>query len=384
LTTRFIEAFGPDVVIRSFGWSGRNRFSDRVKAGKELAACLKKAFDDYPRARHYVIAHSHGGAVAFYATKDAIVHERLSGICCLAIPFIHIRPRDWGPYAQDQALMGTVAVMVLPVLCYLRNVDWAAASRWGSVFRDGITGILLAGVLGVLIGAMWLIDYCLHSWEDDVRLPEWPSNRVLLIRATADEALGSLIAVQLFSFLGNRLWTAVSVLFGRPATWILSKQLELLDPRKHWIRFLVVVSSTVILAQYLGAPWGILVGALPLAGFAIWFAMGILMTVLILPLAILLSLLLLPFGPGLPIVGLFFDIAAEPTPPGEWRVFHVGDAATRERWFGNDSGAAPSRARGLFDLMHSEPRVDERVHGMIVNWIQEQSVKSSAAAPSST
>jgi hypothetical protein len=384
LSKRLKEAFGPDIVIRSFGWSGRNRFSHRVKAGSDLALCLRALFDDHPDSRHFVIAHSHGGTVAFYATKDAKVHGRLSGICCLATPFIHVRPRDWGPYAEDQTVAGIVSVMMLPLLYSLRNIRLAAASRWESVFWDGLTGILMAGVLAVLLGATWLIDRRIASWEQTVRLPDWFSDRVLLIRATADEALGSLMAAQLFSFLGNRLWTAASLFFGRPIDWIVRRQIALLDPSKHWIRFGAVLLITSSLAQYWGNPWGLVPFGLLFAGLAASLVLGILMTVLILPLALLLSLLLLPFGPGLPIVGLFWDIAAEPTPPGEWRVVHLGNAATREQWFGTkDPGAPPPRARGLFDLMHSEPHVDGRVHDLIVQWIREQSLSSSTAASSS-
>lgn len=69
-----------------FRWSGRNSISARHKAAKAFGTLVMESRSKWPLAKHIVVAHSHGGAVALSAflTSSAAV----DGIACLSTPFL--------------------------------------------------------------------------------------------------------------------------------------------------------------------------------------------------------------------------------------------------------------------------------------------------------
>ncbi len=93
-------------VFQPFVWSGRNRHSDRLAAADLLKACVLEGVQLYPESNHFVIAHSHGGNILYYALRDAEFACTLKGVVTLSTPFIHVNRRplpqklrsslDWG------------------------------------------------------------------------------------------------------------------------------------------------------------------------------------------------------------------------------------------------------------------------------------------------
>lgn len=77
---------GP-IAFQIFDWGGRNRHGDRVHFARLLAAKITENSTACPRARHYLICHSHGGNVALYALRQSGLAELVSGIVCLNTPF---------------------------------------------------------------------------------------------------------------------------------------------------------------------------------------------------------------------------------------------------------------------------------------------------------
>lgn len=65
------EHLGPSTIFRRFRWSGKNRHKARSKAANELHDYLARNFNSWPKAKHFVVAHSHGGNIALYAMNDA-------------------------------------------------------------------------------------------------------------------------------------------------------------------------------------------------------------------------------------------------------------------------------------------------------------------------
>jgi hypothetical protein len=80
-----------------FRWSGDNSHRERAKAVRQLEAQLIEQHRSNPHAKHFVIAHSHGGNVARWAVQNAECAKSISGIVCLATPFIRLRPRNIEP-----------------------------------------------------------------------------------------------------------------------------------------------------------------------------------------------------------------------------------------------------------------------------------------------
>lgn len=78
---------GP-VTFRPFEWTGANSHNARIAAGVQLGKHIPNAKTVFPEARHVLIAHSHGGNVAFYSLRDVEVKEAICGIVTMGTPFI--------------------------------------------------------------------------------------------------------------------------------------------------------------------------------------------------------------------------------------------------------------------------------------------------------
>ena len=118
-----------DVRFREFAWTGRNTHAARTDAGDRLAEFIRSGHALYPDARHFVVAHSHGGNVALYAMRDPAAREIVSGIVTLGTPFIHARRRDAHRYADAIAglMLGVAALVPFVVLDTLHLTRIAVA-----------------------------------------------------------------------------------------------------------------------------------------------------------------------------------------------------------------------------------------------------------------
>ncbi|QDO84090.1 DUF2974 domain-containing protein [Shewanella psychropiezotolerans] len=88
------DHIGISVSFQAFNWSGKNSHSERIKAARKLHVHLEKIIQEPTSGNIYVIAHSHGGNVAFYALKDSVLQSKISGVICLATPYIRCHERD--------------------------------------------------------------------------------------------------------------------------------------------------------------------------------------------------------------------------------------------------------------------------------------------------
>jgi pimeloyl-ACP methyl ester carboxylesterase len=88
---------GP-ILFSSLAWSGANSPWVRHEAAQQLAAHLNDQIEAHPAASHFVVGHSHGGNIALMSCCDADVSSRLSGVICLATPFLSYKRRRVRPY----------------------------------------------------------------------------------------------------------------------------------------------------------------------------------------------------------------------------------------------------------------------------------------------
>ncbi len=109
-----------DTEFKYFDWSGDNSHRARLMAASRLRRQVEDTIVEFPDADHFIIAHSHGGNVAFYAFRDdpPSVRSRLSGIICMATPFIHCDKRDlsWASFAM---VVIAIAFVVLIGLVFI-------------------------------------------------------------------------------------------------------------------------------------------------------------------------------------------------------------------------------------------------------------------------
>ena len=80
----------------TFTWSGKNTFTARHDAATKLRKHLKGYLCDIPNAYHVVVAHSHGGTVAFEAIANSPDNpekwpQSLAGVLTMGTPFVALR-----------------------------------------------------------------------------------------------------------------------------------------------------------------------------------------------------------------------------------------------------------------------------------------------------
>ena len=75
-----------------YSWSGKNQESARETASKSLQSYLLTLEQDYKIRRYHIIAHSHGGNVAFESVSAGGAHlPKLGKLIFLGTPFLHRR-----------------------------------------------------------------------------------------------------------------------------------------------------------------------------------------------------------------------------------------------------------------------------------------------------
>ena len=77
-------------ALETFLWSGRNSVSAREGAAQSLRAHLDVSLKKFPKDRHVVVAHSHGGTISSLALADPRIDGRISSLICLATPFTYV------------------------------------------------------------------------------------------------------------------------------------------------------------------------------------------------------------------------------------------------------------------------------------------------------
>ncbi|WP_141339711.1 hypothetical protein [Bradyrhizobium sp. USDA 3458] len=179
-------------------WSGHNDVYARLEGGKILSKHLGQLKEQYPRALQYVVAHSHGGNVAIYATRDLEV----DGIACLATPFFHARQRDGSLLTDKSVIRGLMGAICL--ICFLFGIGASV-----SIFA-WIAIMFVVGIVCCLVGAVFssLAKIIQERAEEMAGLitAEVPRGvRLCSIRVTGDEASSGLATGQLLAWASVRL-----------------------------------------------------------------------------------------------------------------------------------------------------------------------------------
>lgn len=365
------------IEIRPFQWSGKNSFTAREIAARELREHIQSVDLEHPGSNQFIVAHSHGGNVALLAAGHKSVKDKVTGIICLSTPFLQAWPRPLG--AARIVSAGAGVVLFLSNVVYLALRHWIAPS-WLTVAITvlAMPGIWLLGTLALRIAR-----------RKTCSLPEFDPKRMLILRTAGDEASAALGAATLFAALVTRIWSFTA----QGATrWIDSLEAEkkeqaeraarrargeypTLTPLKRWHALLTVamliVTITAMILNIARPDWVntqttaivIVVYVLfwlsyawkKVAGLLIFGPMWWLSCMAMGPVLLLLCMLALFFGPSMAVSHLFLAVAAEPTPPGIWITYQLDPAQT---------------PRGQIGLMHSTLYDDPRAHKIMAQWIR--------------
>jgi hypothetical protein len=128
------------IEFREFLWSGSNSMNAREFAAEGLRTHLRAAFSEAPDACHLLIAHSHGGVVAFDAVtrEGGTASRQLDGLLSLGTPYLSLEEdASVEKGAEDVlkvlmfALLPTaVATFFLALLVTLVAAGFHAAAVW--------------------------------------------------------------------------------------------------------------------------------------------------------------------------------------------------------------------------------------------------------------
>jgi hypothetical protein len=372
-------------LFSRFCWTGFNSHTDRLQAGEALAKRLRGLTEKFPKARHYVIGHSHGGNVMLYAMKDEALSDRITGAVTLATPFITVRRRK----LHWLVLLGIAFILACGLYEALSFANASPPREWRalSVAAPALIWLFLA-LLSALkyrggeFGSSQLLRLLLRRNDaesvvseelkrlkltpDDEGAKKRQLDKMLVARPFGDEALMSLVASQFFSWVQNRILTMLSsgvLKFFSKFGWF------------SWMWKLLVVIGAAALAAFTVLPYttGWFTEFADNSAFLqklfgdhwvwrgafVYLVVGILAIPALYGLMSLISLLVLlvaasPFGLDAMFWNHYFSTTAEASPPGSARVFLQ----------------SPPPTAGSYELAHSGIYTDPKVIDEIVDWIK--------------
>jgi hypothetical protein len=283
LRTSLDNALPGLIRFEKFLWSGRNSVTDRHAASEALKDLLVKQLRLYPNAKHYVIAHSHGGNILMYALRDRELERHIRGIVCLSTPFLHVTKRNLGKgmFTLKHMLM---ALIIIFAICFiLLPVFYLALIMPNDMLELCILliGTVLLGLVVYHTGSL-ATTLCLQ-WENEAekcllnaQIARIQNEKVLIVRTAGDEATWILALSSLASWIGNRMIELIANL---------QKKLSKILPA-GWLGDILASLPTIFIFIPIMIAWPV-------------------------------------FGLRLGISSVLLDIDAEAVPPGSWSLHYL-------------------------------------------------------------
>lgn len=379
------------IEFRRVQWSGGNWARDRLEAAEQLREHLKETLSQRPDARHFIIAHSHGGNAVMYALQDAQLRRRVAGVVTLATPFLNVGVSQIGQEPSREALkllvafFGGLAALVAFATLFLGAGFIFVRMKTPGMAHDILIMIVEFGLLLAFAALLYapraigrvagerLLERFTRLREDLALAASYTDLPVLIIRTTGDEASGVLAASQLLSWLIGRAATAIAWLADMARLIVKGGLLPPIFRRGKVFRGDRVGFSILIVAAWaLNFAWASKYEPIVKADFAfpVWtlclsfffgfLSLGLVSWVLraffhaaIAVLLLLRASALSLFGVDVAMASVVLDVTAEPTPPGSWRVLNVC-------------------AKGLGGLAHSHIYNDEDTLTAIADFLRNE------------
>ena len=362
--------------VCAFAWSGRNTHKARLSAAVALTTHLRSLQERFPRARHHLVGHSHGGNVCLYALRDDALRKSMSGIICLSTPFLVARARNRDPFGDVSLLVVLSSLIVAAPIAYYSSIHITPPVT-------GVIGLVLAlGAAAQSIGQR--LAKSSTRWLTDLKTEPLPPSKLLIIRYSADEASAALLSGQFAAWIANRLCFLISNLSHgaynptiKPTLWVLESAGYVKDksvPKKtRWPQLLLLFVAPFLplvafyvwtISRHIGPPSPpraiVALAAAPVAGVTIPLAValtcGLLAALLSLALSLVLCAMSFPSGVDLALLSPFIEVSAETAPEGVWQILQLVPE--------NQGSGVPKNG-----LMHSASYTDPRALRAIARWI---------------
>jgi len=393
-------------LVQQIRWSGFNSFSGRSDAARRIQDQVAGNGARWPRARQFVVAHSHGGTAALQAMRDPNCSGATTGVICMATPFLvatRLRTVARSGWIADAVmniriyLTGTVLVWLLSLVvpdCIWEPTANGAHKLWLAVlppftleFR--IENLLWSFGLFLAIGGWFLaLNWFLRQWtakyelqiEGALAFPTLASSRLLIVRQPGDEAGGAIGGVQAVNWLlglMTRMVVAATAFFDGAVRRARRSHL-----RAFWILAVIAFVIAYGAASFGSGPSGefrVLLNAIDavfftvsvfvVAAFLLAAPIGVAGAILFLLHTVSVTLSALATGPEMLLAGERLRVTAEPTPPGMWQVTSVPIYSDTYR----------GRIM-VGDLWHSYLYENPRTIALISQWVTEQREEKADAA----
>jgi hypothetical protein len=299
--------------VISFRWSGANDFRARHDAALALREVIRSGA---PVDEQFIIAHSHGGNIAYDALQDPEIAGKVQGTVCLSTPFLHVRRREWSAAASLAVVLAAFAApfFALGWISSLCCVSWADAHP--NVFGTAAVA-LLVGFYSAIGAAGRHVAARLQPLEQLASDRRPVQTRMLIVRLATDEAGAVLSVAQFISWVVSRLFAPVDRLAGR------ASRLALL----YYVALTMTLGALVYIEELYG--WftgrGSWLGSLISSPEILQFGSLLLIPVLVLAaftvgVAAVLAVTATAFGLDALLGAFQYDISVEGCPPGEWPV----------------------------------------------------------------
>lgn len=332
-----IRELGPQTVIQSFIWSGRNSISAREKAAVRLRQLLHQSVAGFRGVPHFVIGHSHGGNVALsaVATPD-LANVR---VICLSTPILQAVPRRALTDSEKffWLLLSIPFLGTLITWLFLSIVFEAELKRWLSRFAHGRWSLDSIGGFWIFVAALLsFLSWCaLLSWRssamraaETIEVPHPKSDRALFLRFVGDEASLALTAFQALQYAINVLIRAILGIFS-----LFVRMYEWAKRRNEWLGALLLGPILVYVAFSIFDskvnPWFLWV---PFSIALLVVLSLLLVTPVLAILAVLVSIAsvvvaIAPFGLRLALASMWIELCVEAVPSGQSNVLVLRPSA---------------------------------------------------------
>jgi hypothetical protein len=324
----------------------------------------------YKGRPHYLVAHSHGGNIAMGALVQPDDAGKIAGVICLATPFLYIRERPKSSLAAFSVFLAQISTAWL---CYKSFALIAISAGLGSALIFLIlavpTFLILAAPIFVK-STRSLMKTLFGSLTASLAtsIPEWLSERTLLLAMAGDEATGSLKAAQFLTWAAHRIWGSALFLIVKFRNKRKEGESHI---EAYWIQYawlaltliVVLALSTLTPEKPNGRIWTYCA----VAAWSMPWWLPIALIILSVPLTMFSCILTgLAYGWELGLLGPHADVVAEPTPEGIWPI----------RMF---APRFETRDHRLIHSVYDDPRVIEQVCKFVTTKVETGSVPPPAA-----
>jgi hypothetical protein len=139
LQARLREMFPDAIIDDAFTWRSRNMVSSRFAAAERFREHVARLARMHQGCQIYVLAHSHGGNVCLWALRDSSLWEAVSGVICMATPFLVVstRGRLFEKYTKWNLQCAVHAYVFVILFCasYTRMIDFGERPMWWLLAR---------------------------------------------------------------------------------------------------------------------------------------------------------------------------------------------------------------------------------------------------------